>query len=53
MSRTITVTASRDYDDLFARWEQLYKRAHYGKVHIKKSDVPVVDTSDPPTDRRY
>ena len=44
MSRTVTVTASRDYDDLFARWEQLYKRAHYGKVHIKKSDVPIVDS---------
>ncbi|HYK97234.1 MAG TPA: hypothetical protein VEU77_02460 [Candidatus Acidoferrales bacterium] len=44
MSRTVTVTTGRDYDDLFTRWEQLYKRAHYGKLHIKRTDVPVVDS---------
>jgi gentisate 1,2-dioxygenase len=41
------VTASvetRDYEGLFDRWEQLYKRAHYGKVHIKRTDVPIVDS---------
>jgi gentisate 1,2-dioxygenase len=41
------VTASvetRDYEGLFERWEQLYRRAHYGKIHIKRTDVPVVDS---------
>lgn len=41
---TATTTVTRDYDDLFARWEQLYKRAHYGKVHIRGREVPVVDS---------
>jgi len=35
---------TRDYEGLFDRWEQLYKRAHYGKLHIKRTDVPVVDS---------
>lgn len=35
---------ARDYEDLFVRWEQLYKRAHYGKIHIKGREVPVVDS---------
>jgi gentisate 1,2-dioxygenase len=34
----------RDYEGLFDRWEELYKRAHYGKLHIKRTDVPVVDS---------
>ncbi len=43
MTVTTTIT-SRDYEGLFVRWEELYKRAHYGKVHIKRTDVPVVDS---------
>jgi len=35
---------SRDYEGLFVRWEELYKRAHYGKLHIKRTEVPVVDS---------
>ncbi len=35
---------ARDYEGLFVRWEELYKRAHYGKVHIKGREVPVVDS---------
>ena len=35
---------ARDYEGLFVRWEQLYKRAHYGKVHIRGREVPVVDS---------
>ncbi len=34
----------RDYEGLFVRWEELYKRAHYGKVHVRGRDVPVVDS---------
>ena len=34
----------RDYEGLFDRWEQLYRRAHYGKIHIRGSEVPVVDS---------
>lgn len=42
---TITTTvASRDYEGLFVRWEELYKRAHYGKLHITQAEVPVVDS---------
>lgn len=41
---TQTTTQTRDYEGLFDRWEQLYKRAHYGKLHIKRTDVPVVDS---------
>jgi hypothetical protein len=37
-------TEARDYEGLFDRWEQLYRRAHYGKIHIKGSEVPVVDS---------
>lgn len=35
---------ARDYEGLFDRWAELYRRAHYGKVHIKGSEVPVVDS---------
>jgi gentisate 1,2-dioxygenase len=41
---TRTVTNQRDYEGLFDRWEELYKRAHTGKIHIKRTDVPVVDS---------
>ena len=34
----------RDYEGLFDRWEELYRRAHYGKIHIRGSEVPVVDS---------
>jgi gentisate 1,2-dioxygenase len=34
----------RDYEGLFVRWEELYKRAHYGKIHIRGREVPVVDS---------
>jgi quercetin dioxygenase-like cupin family protein len=34
----------RDYEGLFVRWERLYRRAHYGQVHIRGRDVPVVDS---------
>lgn len=44
MSATPRTTDARDYEGLFVRWEELYKRAHYGKVHIKGSEVPVVDS---------
>jgi gentisate 1,2-dioxygenase len=44
MTTTRTITTSRDYEGLFDRWEELYKRAHTGKLHIKKTDVPVVDS---------
>ena len=44
MTTTRTITTSRDYEGLFVRWEELYKRAHTGKLHIKKTDVPVVDS---------
>jgi quercetin dioxygenase-like cupin family protein len=44
MTRGPAGTGARDYEGLFVRWEQLYKRAHYGKVHIKGSEVPVVDS---------
>lgn len=37
-------TEARDYEGLFVRWEQLYRRAHHGKVHIKGSEVPVIDS---------
>jgi gentisate 1,2-dioxygenase len=38
------VEKQRDYEGLFDRWEQLYKRAHHGKIHIRGSEVPVVDS---------
>jgi quercetin dioxygenase-like cupin family protein len=38
------VAEQRDYEGLFVRWEELYKRAHYGKLHIKRTEVPVVDS---------
>jgi gentisate 1,2-dioxygenase len=40
----MTVVGARDYEGIFNRWEQLYKRAHYGKLHIRGSEVPVVDS---------
>lgn len=44
MSTSPKTAEARDYEGLFVRWEELYKRAHYGKVHIKGSEVPVVDS---------
>jgi gentisate 1,2-dioxygenase len=41
---TTASRTARDYEGLFDRWEELYKRAHTGKVHIKRTDVPVVDS---------
>jgi gentisate 1,2-dioxygenase len=41
---TARAGTSRDYEGLFDRWEELYKRAHYGKLHIKSTDVPIVDS---------
>lgn len=40
----MTSIQARDYEGLFVRWEELYKRAHYGKVHIRGREVPVVDS---------
>lgn len=37
-------TQARDYEGLFVRWEQLYERAHRGKVHIRGREVPVIDS---------
>ena len=44
VTRVTGATETRDYEGLFVRWEELYKRAHYGKVHIRGREVPVVDS---------
>lgn len=44
MTAGLRATEARDYEGLFVRWEELYKRAHHGKVHIRGSEVPVIDS---------